>query len=130
MLREEQEEVLLEALARAAQGHMGPTPGTTVTTYPLAISVPEVAQLLGISQKHAWTYVMRGELPSFQLGRRRLVALADLYAFIKSKAANARPAPTCAQSLAGRHAGRPAGGHAGGSGEPVHVEEDDEVEAL
>jgi excisionase family DNA binding protein len=126
MLREVQEEVLLEALARAAQGYVAPAPGTTVSTSPITISVPTVAELLGISQKHAWSFVMKGELRSYQLGRRRVVAIADLYAFLKTKAAEVRPAPSCSQSLAGRHAGRPAGGHAGGSGEPVHVDDDDE----
>ena len=39
----------------------------------LAISVPQAAELLGISTRHAWTLVQSGELPVLRLGRRVLV---------------------------------------------------------
>jgi excisionase family DNA binding protein len=40
----------------------------------LALTVPEAAYLLNISGWHAWNLVQKGELPSFKVGRRRLVA--------------------------------------------------------
>lgn len=43
----------------------------------------EVAQRLGgISVRWVWTLMGTGELPSFKLGRYRMVAAADLAAFI------------------------------------------------
>jgi excisionase family DNA binding protein len=39
----------------------------------LALSVPEVAQLLGISRAFAYELVARRELPALRLGRRLVV---------------------------------------------------------
>jgi len=49
----------------------------------LVFSIPEAAALLGISQRLAYDLGRRGELPTMQLGRRRVVprwALARLVA--------------------------------------------------
>jgi excisionase family DNA binding protein len=49
----------------------------------VALTVPEAAETLGISVRHAWNLVNAGQLPSFRLGRRvvvpkqRLVELLD-----------------------------------------------------
>jgi excisionase family DNA binding protein len=48
---------------------------------PVAISVHRVAFLLGVSTRKAWTLVGTGELPSFRVGRRRLVRFADVQRF-------------------------------------------------
>lgn len=46
---------------------------------PNVISVPEAAELLGVSQDLAYSRARRGELPgAFQLGRRWLVSLVKL----------------------------------------------------
>jgi len=37
------------------------------------MSVPEAAELLGISRNNAYELVKRGELPSIKLGKRKLV---------------------------------------------------------
>ena len=39
----------------------------------LCISVPEAAELLGISRNNAYELVKRGELPSIKLGKRKLI---------------------------------------------------------
>jgi excisionase family DNA binding protein len=41
----------------------------------LALSVPEVAELLGISRAFAYELVARHELPALRLGRRLVVPL-------------------------------------------------------
>lgn len=40
---------------------------------PLCISVPEAAKALGISKTHAYELAHAGELPTLQLGARRIV---------------------------------------------------------
>jgi excisionase family DNA binding protein len=43
-----------------------------------AVSVEEAAKQLGISVTHAKRLVVKGELPSFKLGTRRLVPVAAI----------------------------------------------------
>jgi hypothetical protein len=51
--------------------------------YREAYTVPEIAVLLGgASERWVWTQVDTGELPSFKASGRRLVARADLLAYI------------------------------------------------
>ncbi len=61
--------------------------------YREAYSVPEVAQLLGGASKR-WVdeLIATGELPSVKIGGRRLVARADLLAFIERMRADERKA--------------------------------------
>lgn len=47
-----------------------------------AISVAEAANLLGISRNQAFKAVRRGELPSVRVGRRVLIPLERLEAFL------------------------------------------------
>jgi excisionase family DNA binding protein len=44
----------------------------------LTYSVSEAAQILGISERHAWKSVRQGDLPSFRLGGRVLIPRARL----------------------------------------------------
>ena len=44
----------------------------------LTLSVPEAAELLGISRALGYELVARGELPSLRLGRRVVVPVARL----------------------------------------------------
>ena len=44
----------------------------------LCISVPEAAELLGISRNHAYGSVKRGELPAIRFGKRLLIPRAAL----------------------------------------------------
>ena len=47
-----------------------------------AYEVPEVAVLLGVSERYVWTLVSIGDLRSFKTGRLRKIASKDLDAFI------------------------------------------------
>lgn len=48
----------------------------------LALSVPEVAWLMNVSVAVAWKLVADGELPSFKVKRRRLIARVAVEDFI------------------------------------------------
>jgi len=53
----------------------------------IAVSVPRAARVIGISPSNAWARVKSGELPSFRVGRRRLVRVSDLEAFAAGRTA-------------------------------------------
>jgi excisionase family DNA binding protein len=48
----------------------------------LTYTVPEIAELLGISRSSAYQCVRRGEIPALVLGRRVVVARAALEALL------------------------------------------------
>ena len=48
----------------------------------LALSVPEVAELLGISRAFAYELVARRELPALRLGRRLVVSRQAIEALL------------------------------------------------
>ena len=54
---------------------------------PVAVSVGEAAKRLGISRAHLYGFVMSGELPSVLLGRRRVIALTALRAWLEQRTA-------------------------------------------
>ncbi len=58
----------------------------------LTYTVPEVAELLGISRSTAYECVRRGEIPALVLGRRVLVARTTVDVLL-SPAATAEPMP-------------------------------------
>ena len=60
---------------------MSRTPTPTRLAYPVA----EAAAMLGIARTFAYDLIGRGELRSFTVGRRRLVAHDDLLAFIDAQ---------------------------------------------
>lgn len=53
-----------------------------LTTMPPLLTVPQTAELLGISRSAAYRAVARGEIPSVRIGRRLLVPTAKLYAML------------------------------------------------
>lgn len=60
-----------------------PTPPDGSIPERVAYEVPEVARLLGgVTVRYVWTLISTGELQSFKLGRRRMVAKTDIDAFI------------------------------------------------
>jgi len=63
-------------------------PTTSERPERLVFSVPEAAELLGISRALGYELVARGELPSLRLGRRRVVPRVALLALV-----GAIPAP-------------------------------------
>lgn len=42
------------------------------------IGIKPLAEKLGLSSRTVWRIVERGELPTLQIGRRRLIRLADV----------------------------------------------------
>lgn len=48
----------------------------------LTLTIPEAAQALGVSQRHVINCVNRGELPARRLGRRVLIPIAALEAWL------------------------------------------------
>lgn len=64
----------------ASSGDAGPL-------QPLAYEVPQVAVLLPITERQVWRLIDDGSLPSFKIGRRRLVAAKDLDAYVERKKA-------------------------------------------
>jgi len=57
----------------------------TTDTPKLVYSVDECAALLGIGRSLAWQMVRQGQLGSFKIGHRRLIARQDLEAFIANR---------------------------------------------
>lgn len=60
---------------------MSRTPVPTRLAYPVA----DAAELLGVGRTYVYELMGRGELRSFTVGRRRLVAHDDLVAFIDAQ---------------------------------------------
>jgi excisionase family DNA binding protein len=56
------------------------------TEEPLVYSVPEVANLLGISRAFAYELVGRGEIPVMRLGRRCLIPKSALHELLEIRA--------------------------------------------
>lgn len=54
---------------------------------PLVVTVNEGARLLSISRRKMCYLLADGVIPSFLIGKRRFIALADLKAFIARSAA-------------------------------------------
>lgn len=52
----------------------------------MALSVPDAAAACGIGERTIWRALQRRELPSVQLGARRLVRVADLEAWLAAHA--------------------------------------------
>ncbi len=50
----------------------------------LALSVAEVATLLGLSEKHVWAQLKSGAIPSIRLGRRVLIPVSGLEQLLDS----------------------------------------------
>lgn len=53
----------------------------------LSVSIEEAARSIGVARSTIYEIVSRGDLPSFKLGRRRMILMAELTAFITRAAA-------------------------------------------
>ena len=60
----------------------------------LALSVPEAAQAIGVSEREVWRLIARGELPVVRIGRRTLVHVAALDSFLTACGTRAYSATT------------------------------------
>ena len=47
------------------------------------LSIPEAAEMLGITQRAAWQRLYRGQLPHRRWGRRVLIPMAELERFLE-----------------------------------------------
>jgi excisionase family DNA binding protein len=50
----------------------------------LLLDINETAELLGLGRSHVYRYVLRGELRSLKLGRRRKISIESLHEFIRN----------------------------------------------
>ena len=68
----------------------------------LTYTVPEVAELLGISRSTAYDCIRRGEIPALALGRRIVVSRSALTALVDGE--HSRPAESRRSVRAGESA--------------------------
>lgn len=52
----------------------------------VAVDVPEAARRLSVPERSAWKEIASGRLRSFKVGRRRLVAVTELAAYVERQA--------------------------------------------
>lgn len=69
-----------------------PPVASSTSTEParLAVSPAEAARLLGIGRTRLYEELATGALPSFHLGRRRLIRIAAIEAWLSGKEATER----------------------------------------
>lgn len=60
----------------------------TETSEPIAVSPTRAAQLVGLGRSRIFGLIRDGDLPSFKVGRRRLIAVSELRGFIARKVAD------------------------------------------
>jgi excisionase family DNA binding protein len=65
------------------------------------LSVPEAAEVIGISTKAAWQRLYRGELPYRRWGRRVMIPVDELESFLRSL-----PGKTADEAVAAVEEGR------------------------
>lgn len=53
---------------------------------PISVGVEEGARLIGVARSAMYDYIGRGEIPTFKLGRRRLILFKSLEAFVSRQA--------------------------------------------
>lgn len=53
----------------------------------LAIGIEDAARSIGVARSAIYEIVARGEIPSFKLGRRRMILMRELDAYINRMAA-------------------------------------------
>jgi excisionase family DNA binding protein len=58
----------------------------------LTVSVPEAAQMLGISERHGYDMVREGQLPALRLGNRIVVPVQQLQKMLEGQPVGAAPA--------------------------------------
>lgn len=51
--------------------------------YPVHLSVSNLAQILGVTQKTAYEYLQSGEVPAYQIGTRWLILRDEVKEFVE-----------------------------------------------
>lgn len=52
---------------------------------PISVNVEDGARLIGVARSAMYDFIGRGEIPTFKLGRRRLMLVKSLEAFVNRK---------------------------------------------
>ena len=53
---------------------------------PISVGVDDAARLIGVARSMLYEMIARGDIQTFKLGRRRLVRVKTLEAFVKRQA--------------------------------------------
>jgi len=53
---------------------------------PISVGIEDAARLIGVARSMLYEMIARGDIQTFKLGRRRLVRVKTLEAFIKRQA--------------------------------------------
>lgn len=53
--------------------------------YPLAVGLKEAGEMVCLHRSYLWKLVMRGEIPSIRTGKRILIMVEDLKAWLLSQ---------------------------------------------
>ena len=53
---------------------------------PISVGIDDGARLIGITRSMFYEFIARGEIPTFKLGRRRLIIVKNLEAFTNRQA--------------------------------------------
>jgi excisionase family DNA binding protein len=53
---------------------------------PISVGVDEAARLIGVARSMLYEMIARGDIQTFKLGRRRLVRVKTLEAFVRRQA--------------------------------------------
>jgi excisionase family DNA binding protein len=72
----------------------------------MTYTIPEVAEILGVSRATAYECVRRGEIPALTLGRRRVVPRAAVESLLASAANGASEEPTLRGDVGSRLSAR------------------------
>jgi excisionase family DNA binding protein len=96
------EQVSLPAAARQSPRGLEPV------VDPLAVSIKAAARMIGVSRTVLYQLINGGEIPSFTVGRRRLLAIAELRRFVAERAGGDRtPSPGQEHQARPAQPGRP-----------------------
>lgn len=77
-------------------------PATAGDNQPLLVDDRTAASLLGVSPRSIWSIAASGELPSLQIGRRKLYSMDSLRKFIRQREAATTAAHSWRVLLGGR----------------------------
>jgi excisionase family DNA binding protein len=62
------------------------------SSYPVHLSVSNLAAVLGVTQKTAYEYLQSGDVPSYRIGTRWLILRDEVKEFIELSSKYVRPA--------------------------------------
>jgi excisionase family DNA binding protein len=65
----------------------------TLDTVKLAVSVEEAAERISVGRSQVWEEIAANRLRSFKIGRRRLIAVKDLEAYLERRVLLTQGAP-------------------------------------